>query len=61
MMTHSSLELIKEGEDKMSKSITEAEVNDILVDEDGDFRRVLGVGKYGLELTSYHEDKGDAG
>ena len=30
---------------------------DILKDEDGDFYKVLGVGKYGVELTEYHSSR----
>lgn len=32
-------------------------VNDILVDKDGDYRKVLGVGNFGLELTTYHSTR----
>lgn len=48
------LELIKEND--MSKY----NVNDILVDEDGDYRKVLGVGNFGLELTTYHSTREEA-
>ncbi len=35
-------------------------VNDILVDEDGDYCKVLGVGNFGLEVTTYYGTREDA-
>ncbi len=46
----SEMELVSER----SEPVGEYSEGDILVDQDGDFYKVLGVGNYGVELTDYH-------
>lgn len=54
-MTNDTVTLIKKGDSEMAKY----KVGDILVDEDGDYYKVLGVGNHGFELSDYCDEPDD--